>query len=91
LGGIDQLWPIVGLLAHVLVIGEDSPQLRIVEVTLIQQHTDEWPLHKRMTPLPTGADALGKKRRDRRLKARIVAPVGAAIVPAVGEFAFCGA
>jgi hypothetical protein len=30
LGGIDQLWPIVGLLAQILIIGEDSPQLRIV-------------------------------------------------------------
>jgi hypothetical protein len=44
-----------------------------------------------MTPLPTGTDALGKKRRDRRLKAGIIAPVGATIVLAVGEFAFCGA
>ena len=61
LGGIDQLWPIVGLLAQMLVIGEDSPQLCIVEVTLVDEHTDELPLHKLMTPLSTGADALGKK------------------------------
>jgi hypothetical protein len=35
LGGTHQLWPIVGLLAQMLVIGEDAPQLRLVEVTLV--------------------------------------------------------
>ena len=41
-----------------------------------------------MVPLPAWADPLAKKRRNRRLKARVIAAVGAAVVPAIDEFAF---
>ena len=55
----------------------------------VDQHADKLRLDKRVAPLPTRADSLAKQRRDRRLEASIVATVGAAIVPTIGEFAFC--
>ena len=64
-----------------MVVGEDSPQRRIVEMTLVDEHPDELPLDKLVTPLPTGTDALGKKCRDRGLKARIVGPKPTLVSP----------
>jgi site-specific recombinase XerC len=62
--------------------------LRVSEVSGLS-----WPaldLDKRVAPLPTRADSLVQKRRDRRLEAGVVATVGATVVPAIDEFAFRG-
>jgi len=90
LGGGDQLGAIIGLIAPTLVVGEDPPKLAIVEVALIDQHADELRLDKLMAPLPARADTLTKKRRDCRLEARVIAAVGAAIIPAIDKFTFRG-
>src|SRR5712691_12934595 len=90
LGGGDKLRSIVGPVAQTLVVGKDPPKLRIIVVALVDQYTDKLCLDKRVVPLPTRADALAQKRRDRRLEASVVATVGAAVVPAIGEFAFGG-
>jgi hypothetical protein len=88
LGGSDKLSSIIGLVAQTLIVGEDSPKLRIVALALVDQHADKLPLDKLMAPLPTRADSLAQKRRNRRLKAGVVTAVSAAVVPAIDEFAF---
>jgi hypothetical protein len=90
LGGGDERWSIVGLVAQTLVVGEYPAQLRIVALALVDQHLDELRLDKRVAPLPARANPLAQKRRDRRLKAGIVAAVGTAVVPAIDELAFRG-
>jgi len=91
LGSGDQLCAIIGLVAQTLVVGENPPQLRIVALALVDHHADELRLDKRVAPLPARADSLAQKRRNRRLKAGVVAAVGAAVVPTIGTCAFRGA
>jgi hypothetical protein len=87
LGGGDEFWSIVHLVAKDLVVGEDPPQSRIVVLALVEQDPNKLRMDKRVTPLPGRADALAQQRRDRRLEARIIAAVGATVVPAIDEFA----
>jgi hypothetical protein len=88
LGGSDKLCTIIGLVAQTLVVGEYPPQLRIVALALVDQHSDELRLDKLVAPLSTRADSLAQKRRDCRLEAGVVAVVGPAVIAAIGEFAF---
>jgi len=88
LGGGDEFWSIVGLVSQTLVVGEYPAKLRIVALELVDQHPNKLRLDKRVAPLPARANSLAQKRRDRRLKAGVVAPVGTAVVPAIDEFAF---
>ncbi len=90
LGGSDELWSIVGLVSQALVVGEAPAKLRIIPLALVDQRPHKLCLDKRVPPLPGRTNPLAQQRRNRRLEAGIVAPVGAAIVPAIDEFAFCG-
>ena len=86
----DKLRAVIGFVAKTLVVGKDPPKLRIITLPLVDQYTDELCLDKLVVPLPGRADVLDKKRRDSRLKARIVATVGATVVAAIDGFGFCG-
>jgi hypothetical protein len=90
LDGGDKLRAVVGFVAKTLVVCKYPPKLGIVALALVDQDTDELCLDELVVPLPGGADALDKKRRDCRLKARIVTAVGATVVAAIDGFGFRG-
>ena len=90
MGSGDKLRAVVSFVSKTLVVGEDPSKRRIVTLALIDQHTNELCLDKLVVPLPGRADALVKKRRNRRLKTRIIATVGTTVVPAIDRFGFCG-
>jgi len=90
LSGGDKLRSVVGFVAKTLVVRKDASKLRLVTLALIDQYPDELCLDKLVVPLPGRTDVLDKKRRDSRLKARIVATVGATVVAAIDGFGFCG-
>ncbi len=86
----DELRPVIGFVAKTLVVREYPSKLRIVALALVDQYPDELCLDKLVVPLPGRPDALVEKRRDRCLKARIVATVGTAVVPTIDKFGFRG-
>ena len=87
MGGSDQLGAIVGLVSQTLVVGEYPAQLRIVEVALVDERSNELPMDKLVVPLPTRADTLTKKRRDCGLETSVVTAIGTAVITAVDKFA----
>jgi len=90
LGSGDKLRAVVGFVAKPLVVCKDPPKLCIVTLTLVDQYADELCLDKLVVLLPGRVDALDEKRRNCRLKARIVTAVGATVVAAIDGFGFRG-
>ena len=88
MGRGDKLRPVIGSVAKTLVVREDPSKLRIVALALVDQHPNELCMDELVVPLPRRPDALVEKRRDRCLKARIVATVGTAVVSAIDKFGF---
>ena len=90
MSGGDKLRSVVGFVAKTLVVRKDASKLRLVTLALVDQCPNELRLDKLVVPLPGRPDALVEKRRDRYLKARIVATVGTAVVPTIDKFGFRG-
>lgn len=62
LGGGDERWSIVGLVAQALGVYEYPAQVRIVPRALVDQHPDERHLDKRVAPLPARANPPSRNR-----------------------------
>ena len=86
----DELRPVIGYVAKTLIVGEDPSKLWIVALALVDQDPDKFCVDELVIPLTGWPDVLAQKRRNRRLKARIVAAVGTAVVAAIDKFGFCG-